>query len=97
MKLTDKKLKDFLNLIDEDIVIAVGLSYAFIGLTRCGGEIVAVYSTNLIVEELQKSDMMSLEDAEEYVQFNIVDAYVGERTPLFIDFVPVDIIADESK
>lgn len=97
MKLTDKKLKDFLNLIDEDIVIAVGLSYAFIGLTRCRGEIVAVYSTNLIVEELQKSDMMSLEDAEEYVQFNIVDAYVGERTPLFIDFVPVDIIADESK
>jgi hypothetical protein len=97
MKLTDKKLKDFLNLIDEDIVIAVGLSYAFIGLTRCQGEIVAVYSTNLIVEELQKSDMMSLEDAEEYVQFNIVDAYVGERTPLFIDFVPVDIIADESK
>lgn len=95
MKLTDNSLKEFLNLIDEDIIIAVGLSYAFIGLTRCQGEIVAVYSTNLIVQELQKSDMMSLEDAEEYVQFNIVDAYVGKRTPLFIDFVPHELITDE--
>lgn len=96
-KLTDIQLRKFLNLIDEEIVIANGLSYAFVGLTRNNGHIVSVYSTHLIVEQLQKEDMMELEDAEEYVQFNICDAYVGERTPLFIDFVPIDVILDESE
>lgn len=97
MKLTDKKLKKFLALIDEEIVIADGLSYAFIGLTRNNGHIVCVYSTHLIVAELMKNDLMSQEDAEEYIQFNICDAYVGERTPLFLDFVPIEVIANESK
>ena len=97
MARTDKQLKEFLVLVDEDIVIADGLAYAFVGLTRSQGNIVAVYSTNLIVDELMKKDMMDLETAEEYVQFNIADAYVGERTPLFVDFVPPFIWEDDEQ
>jgi len=96
-KRTDKQLKEFLILVDEDIVIADGLSYAFIGLTKSNGNIIAVYSSNLIVEEMMRSDMMDIETAEEYVQFNIADAYVGERTPLFIDFVPPSIWEDDEQ
>lgn len=90
-KKLDDRLKEFLALIDEDIMIADGLSYAFVGLTRNNGHIVCVYSTNLIVDELMEKDMMDIETAEEYVQFNIADAYVGERTPLFVDFVPQEL------
>lgn len=97
MARTDKQLKEFLVLVDEEIVIADGLAYAFVGLTRSQGNIVAVYSSNLIVDELMKKDMMDLETAEKYVQFNIVDAYVGERTPLFVDFVPPFIWEDDEQ
>jgi hypothetical protein len=97
MARTDKQLKEFLVLVDEDILIADGLSYAFVGLARSQGEIVAVYSTNLIVDELMKKDMMDIETAEEYVQFNIADAYVGKRTPLFVDFVPPSIWEDDEQ
>lgn len=82
-------------MVDEEIVIADGLSYAFVGLTNVKGNIVSVYSTHLIVDEIMKQDCMDLETAEDYVKFNILDAYVGERTPLFVDFVPQSIWNDE--
>ena len=68
----DNMLKKFLcELTDGEIMIADGLSYAFIGVTTVNGNVVAVYSTHLIVNEIMKEDCMDIETAEEYVKFNI--------------------------
>lgn len=42
-----------------------------------------VYDAEKIVKKLML-DGISREDAEEYFQFNIIGAYVGKKTPMFI-------------
>lgn len=86
----DDKLKEFLCSINEDLVVADGLAHAFIGLTYNKGSEVCVYSTERIIANLMENDLMSFEDAEEHMHFNILGAYVGERTPIFIDVIPTE-------
>lgn len=66
---------------DEEILLLDGLDDAFIGLTA--NDIRAVYSVQKIIEILSKD--MSEEDALEYFSYNIECAYVGEKTPLYIN------------
>ena len=88
MKTEDEKLKQFLADIDEEIVVADGLAHAFIGLTATPNGTVAIYSTEKIVSSLMEKDMMDFDSAEEFMHFNIINAYVGNRTPIFVDLVP---------
>lgn len=55
----------------------VGVAY------RCGMEPVVVYDVDQVLEALVQ-DGMDREEAEEWFEFNIAGAYVGERTPLFL-------------
>ena len=58
---------------------------AIIGVCqRIGNEPVVAYDTTKIVEILSRS--MTEDEAYEYFEFNILGAYVGERTPAFITF-----------
>ena len=58
---------------------------AIIGVCeRIGNEPVVAYDATKIVEILSRS--MSEDEAYEYFEFNILGAYVGERTPAFITF-----------
>lgn len=70
---------------DEEIMLLDGLDSAFIGLTT--NNIRAVYSVQKIIEELM-SQGMSEEDAYEYFEFNIECAYVGEKTPVYLNTIP---------
>jgi hypothetical protein len=45
---------------------------------------VLVYSGDKIVGELMERDGMTLEEAVEYVEYNIEDAYVGDHTPVVL-------------
>ena len=59
---------------------------AIIGVAeRIGDEPVVAYDTTKIVEILSRS--MSVDEAYEFFEFNILGAYVGEKTPLFITTV----------
>ena len=70
--------------IDEEIILADGFDDAFVGVAeRCGMGPVAVYDREKCIEVLI-SKAFGREDAEEYFDFNVVGAYVGERTPMFI-------------
>lgn len=52
---------------------------------RCGSEAVAVYDYGKLVEvTMSLSDGGSEEEAAEYVDFNILGAYVGESTPIVL-------------
>ena len=56
---------------------------AIIGVSeRIGDEPVVAYDTTKIVEILSRS--MTVDEAYEYFEFNILGAYVGEKTPAFI-------------
>ncbi len=56
---------------------------AIIGVAeRIGQSAVVAYDTTKIVEILSRT--MSVDEAYEYFEFNILGAYVGERTPMFV-------------
>jgi hypothetical protein len=87
-KSNDQLLKEFLADIDENIVVADGLSHAFIGLTLTEEGTVAVYSTERIIAHLMEQDMMDFDTAEEYMHFNILGAKAPQRNPIYVDVVP---------
>jgi hypothetical protein len=60
---------------------------AIIGVAeRIGMEAVVAYDTDKIIEILSRD--MTEEEAIEYFDFNIIGAYVGERTPIYIKKSP---------
>jgi hypothetical protein len=67
----------------EGLLFADGFDEAIIGVAeRIGMEPVVAYDTNKIIEILSRE--MTEDEAVEYFEFNILGAYVGERTPIFI-------------
>lgn len=71
-----------LNFPEEDILIADGFEEAFLGVAYQFNTPVAVFDRDKCIEILTR--VMSLEDAEEYFEFNVQGAYVGKNTPAFI-------------
>ena len=67
---------------DESILLADGFDSAFIGVARQFNTPFAVYDREQCIEILMEN--MSNEDAEEYFQYNVEGAYVGENTPAFL-------------
>lgn len=66
-----------------DLLFADGFDDAILGVAeRIGMEAVVAYSTPKIIEILSRD--MTEDEAVEYFEFNILGAYVGERTPVFI-------------
>jgi len=64
---------------------ALGLDDAIIGVgQRCGDVNVIVYDSQKIVDILVERDGMDREEAWEYFEFNILGAYVGESTPMYL-------------
>jgi len=70
-------------LADEEALLADGFDRALIGHTQ-GMNVVAVYDYDLCIDILVKNGEMSIEDAVEHMSFNVVSAYVGEKTPIFV-------------
>ena len=71
--------------IDDEILCADGFDEALIGYAqRCGQPALAVYDREKCIDVLVERDGMPREDAEEFFEFNVVGAWVGERTPLFL-------------
>jgi hypothetical protein len=70
------------NYPDEEILKADGLDDAILGIEVNSMKL--VYSKSKVIEILMSEDMTE-EDALEHYYFNIVGAYVGEKTPIFIE------------
>jgi hypothetical protein len=82
-------LKDLEELInyetDEEIMLMDGFEEAFIGFSRrCGQPTLATYSFNKMLQVLTDRDGMEVEEAEEYISFNCVGAWMGELTPVIL-------------
>jgi len=77
-----------LQLIDEynpEALKADGFDDAILGIaSRCGQNDLIAYDVNKIISILMERDGMDYEEAQEFFEFNIVGAYMGENTPIFI-------------
>ena len=51
---------------------------------RCGQERIACYDYNAVIRALMDSEGMPEESALEWFEYNILGAWVGERTPCFL-------------
>ncbi len=67
----------------EDVLFADGLDKAIIGFEPNLWKV--VYSRNRVIDILYKRDKMGLEEAFEFAEYNIFDATVGEKTPLWVE------------
>ena len=70
------------NYPDDEILKADGLDGGIIGIEENSMRL--VYSKSKVIEILMSEDMTE-EDALEHYYYNIVGAYVGEKTPIFVE------------
>lgn len=71
--------------LNPDALLADGLEAALIGYTVNNHHAhVAVYDIEKCVQVLVNRDGMTPEEADEYLSFNTLDAFVGENGPLFV-------------
>ena len=73
---------DIISDINPDAVFADGFDEAIIGYDAVGFRV--VYDYDKCSEILMKRDGGTIHDAHEYMEFNVVGAYVGDFTPIFI-------------
>ena len=72
---------DIISDINPDALFADGFDEAIIGYdANC----TVVYDYDECMKILMKRDDMTKQDAHEYMEFNVVNAYVGDFTPIFI-------------
>ena len=85
--MTKKELKKVVEEMlgeDENILLADGFEDAFVGIGRqFSNPPYAIYDREECIEILM--DDMSEEEAEEYFEYNVQGAYVGESTPSFVE------------
>tara|TARA_Y100001951_G_scaffold33725_1_gene26597 strand:+ start:3768 stop:3995 length:228 start_codon:yes stop_codon:yes gene_type:complete len=66
------------------VLKADGFDDAIIGIgSRCGKPDIIVYDVNKCIKILINQNMTE-EEARDYFDFNVVGAWVGEETPIFV-------------
>ena len=72
----------------DKILLADGFEDAFIGVVESFGTAPkACYDLVQCLDILMVRDNMTYDEAVEYLEFNVTQAYVGENTPAFIHMV----------
>jgi len=69
---------------EEPILFADGHDHAFVGVAFINHTAIAVYDQERTIQGIKEGAGVDLEDAEEFFDFNIAGAHVGERTPAFL-------------
>jgi|TARA_Y100000592_G_scaffold91453_1_gene151641 formylmethanofuran dehydrogenase subunit E len=77
---------------EEECLTADGFDDALVGCTY-GANVVAVYDINKMIEILMEEGT-NYDDAVEFLDYNVVGAYLGEKTPLYINFVTEEVHND---
>ena len=68
---------------------------AIVGFAERCGMCVVAYSRDRLIDLLVEHEEMELEEALEHFEFNILGAYVGEHTPVFITELEDDPSTEE--
>ena len=82
--MTIDEIHESISEANPDALLADGFDDALIGyVERAGSQPVACYSRKKCIEVLMQQGMAE-DSANEYFDFNVVGAYVGESTPVFL-------------
>lgn len=74
--------QSLIDTLPEGCIAWDGFDSCAIGLAeRCGSGPLVIYDFDAMVQLRVDRDGLSLDDAAEYIEFNIIGAYVGENTP----------------
>ena len=68
--------------INSEALFADGFDDAIMGYDAVGYRV--VYDYDKCMEVLQKRDGMTASESHEFMEFNVIGAYVGDFTPIFI-------------
>ncbi len=78
--------KDMIFDANPDALLADGFEDAYIGLcNRFGQAPLAAYSYDKCLGILMERDGMTFDEAVDFFSFNVIGAWVGEGTPVFIE------------
>lgn len=80
-----KELEEWAKDTDETLLFADGFDDAILGLGEQYSRTTAVvYDYDKCVKILVDRDKILYDEAIEHMEFNVVSAYVGEKTPIFL-------------
>jgi len=75
----------FIEMDEAEVLLMDGFDEAFIGHSqRINEPRLAVYSWELMMKVCMERDSMTEEEADEYISYNCIGAWVGERTPIIV-------------
>ena len=81
----DEAIKDSIAEHNPEALLADGFDGALVGIgVRCGQPTLAVYSYSKAVDVLMARDGMTHEEAIEWMDFNVVGAWMGISTPVWL-------------
>jgi hypothetical protein len=85
-------IREWVSIYNEEALLADGFEAAIIGICeRCGSLPVVAYDREKCIEVLVTDQGLgSHEEAEEYFEYNVLGAYVGENTPVFITVIDTE-------
>ena len=69
---------------EEEILTADGFDDAIVGLARRPNLVTVAYDVNKMLKIMVDAGMTD-EEAREFFEFNVVDAWMGENTPVYIE------------
>lgn len=77
--------RDSIREVDPDMVLLepAYLDEAIMGICGRPGLCAVLYDSEKVIDLTAKHEGMSLEDAEEWCNFNTFQLYVGEKSPVF--------------
>ena len=82
---TREEISEKFEEMGETVLLMDGFDEAFIGWSqRMNEPKLAVYSWDLMMKVCVDRDGMTDEEAEDYISFNCLGAWVGEQTPIIV-------------
>lgn len=76
--------RDFvMDQVGDEAIFFEDFDEALIGVAQRCSTIVSMYDANRCIELLQTKHGMDEEEAREYFDFNVIQAWVGDSTPVF--------------
>jgi hypothetical protein len=76
----------------DEALLANGFEGALIGFGFQFHAAVAIYDYERCLDILQQRDGMSADEAQEFFEFNVIGAWMGVNTPVFMTKIGVPII-----
>jgi hypothetical protein len=72
---------------DSDLLFADGFDDAIVGVSSGCGDSRVVYSIQKMMLVLTEDEGLDYLEAQEFLDFNTIFAWVGEKTPIYVDFL----------